>query len=119
MNALCITPDTFEPNDSEAAAAQYTGAVDVATIDHPGDSDWIKLTPQLAHVTVNNDWGLTNSDDFTAELYCDGVLVATSHPLGDWPWKMSLDYSGTGGLHDWKLHMTAGHPTVYTLKYQS
>jgi Collagen triple helix repeat (20 copies) len=117
MGAFCITPDTFEPNDSQAGAAQISNVNNVfGTIDHPGDSDWLQLLlPQTAtHVNVSNAGGLANSDDFTAELYRDGVLVATGQPNGSWP-GISLNYSQTadGQPHEWKLHVTAGHLAHY------
>jgi hypothetical protein len=123
MSAVCITPDTFEPNDSEAAATQMSvsGAGTMATIDHPGDSDWLQLVPfsqTVTHVWVANDGGLANSDDFTAALYRDGVLVATGQPGSSWGGPgVPLNYDTTAdGPHDWKLHVTAGHITDYMVQ---
>lgn len=86
MSASCITPDSFEPNDSEAAAAQiatfYDGGVG-GTIDHPGDGDWLLLPLKtLNYLTFSNDTGLGNPDDFKVDLYRDGALFATGKPDG-------------------------------------
>lgn len=124
MNASCLTPDRFEPNDSEAAATDltpyaYGWMAGYATIDHPGDNDWYTITQKrLSDVWVGNDFGLSNSDDFTAELYRDGVLVATSQPDPNYP-NMSLNYSTTtdDGPHDWTIHVTSQHRTIYSLNY--
>ena len=72
-------------------------------------ADWVA-------VYGNNDGGLANSDDFTAELYRDGDLVATGKP-NEWGPGISFNYSTTadGQPHEWKLHVTAGHLAQYML----
>jgi len=124
-NAYCLVPDGFEPNNDQGTAAPLDSVpVETtvgATIDPAGESDWYSLSQaNLSYFDVYDDGSLAGATNFSAELYRDGTLVATSvvNPPGNFSsGGAELFYSGDGTSHNWLLHVTSTDLTVYYMTF--
>lgn len=117
MSAECLMADRWEPNDTEAAATDITdwaGSYGFqATVFPAGDDDWYVVRDMAPSVITAGP--IDGGDAFTAELYADGELVATSqeNPNGS-PY---LRYENTEwGYHTWVIHVTSPRLVLYSLE---
>lgn len=104
----CAVPDAFEPNDSQAAAADLAPFNFGDMLDHDatvfpaGDDDWyVADEAVLANFCV---YPAAATSAIAWEVYKDGVLVASKE--GD-------DCYAGDVLADWTFHVSSTDPAVY------
>jgi len=105
----CAVPDRFEPNDSQATAANLAPFSSGDMLDHDatvfpaGDDDWyVANNAWLANFCV--DLPVAGTPAIAWEVYKDGALVASKE--GD-------DCYAGDVLADWTFHISGTDPAVY------